>query len=122
MKLNKSFLFLQVTGQGCGGRNQELALRLSREFHQQPRLKNVCFLSAGTDGIDGPCAAAGALGISQVVADFLSHNSCTLDQFDEFIRNNDSYNFYKNLNQGHYQIITGHTGTNVMDLHLLLVS
>ncbi|XP_065357861.1 glycerate kinase [Calliphora vicina] len=112
---------VMVSGSGVGGRNQELALRLSREFYQQPRLNNVCFLSAGTDGIDGPCSAAGAMASSQVVLDFLSEHSKTLENFNEFIMNNDSYNFYKLLNQGDYHVVTGHTGTNVMDLHLLLV-
>lgn len=96
-----------------------MALRLSREFYLQSRLHNVCFLSAGTDGIDGPCLAAGALANSQVVLDFLKENS--LDRFNEFIANNDSYNFYRYLKQGEYHVVTGHTGTNVMDLHLLLV-
>ena len=98
-----------------------MALRLSREFFQQPRLQNVCFLSAGTDGIDGPCEAAGALASSQVVSEFLANKSHSLDIFNEFILNNDSYNFYKQLNRGEYHIITGHTGTNVMDLHLMLI-
>ncbi|KAM7354103.1 glycerate kinase [Cochliomyia hominivorax] len=110
---------VKVSGSGVGGRNQELALRLSREFYLQTKLQNVCFLSAGTDGIDGPCLAAGALANSQVVLDFVQENS--LDSFNDYINNNDSYNFYKQLRQGEYHVMTGHTGTNVMDLHLLLV-
>lgn len=98
-----------------------MALRLSREFYKQPRLHNVSFLSAGTDGIDGPCLAAGAMACSQVVSEFLANNSNSLENLNEFISNNDSYSFYKQLNQGEYHIITGHTGTNVMDLHLMLV-
>lgn len=112
---------MQVSGSGVGGRNQELALRLTREFYQQRQLNNVCFLSAGTDGIDGPCTAAGALGSAQVARAFLTTGGKTLEDFNKFINNNDSFNFYKNLNKGDYHIVTGHTGTNVMDLQFLLV-
>lgn len=110
-----------MTGSGSGGRNQELALRLSREFYNQKRLKNVCFLSAGTDGIDGPTTAAGALASSEVIEEFLSENSNGLEALQSSIDNNDSFSFYKNLSGGKYHIITGHTGTNVMDLHLYLL-
>lgn len=57
-----------VTGQGKGGRNQELALRFSLDWLAKikscPQLieYNVMMLSAGTDGQDGPTDAAGAFG------------------------------------------------------------
>lgn len=57
-----------VTGQGKGGRNQELALRFSLDWLAKikscPRLVeyDVIMLSAGTDGQDGPTDAAGAFG------------------------------------------------------------
>lgn len=111
----------QVSGSGLGGRNQELALRLSLEFHREERLRKVCFLSAGTDGIDGPTNAAGALACSEVVQDFLDSKSKEIADLKAFMENNDSYNFYKQLKQGDYHVITGHTGTNVMDLHLFLL-
>lgn len=45
-----------ITGQGIGGRNQELALRMASEINKYPSaLGHIVFLSAGTDGIDGPC-------------------------------------------------------------------
>lgn len=44
-----------IKGNGVGGRNQELALRIAREIEKRPLIRNVTFLSAGTDGIDGPC-------------------------------------------------------------------
>lgn len=68
-----------VTGQGKGGRNQELALRFSlnwlAKIKSYPRLVeyDVIMLSAGTDGQDGPTDAAGAFGypaIAPVMHDF----------------------------------------------------
>lgn len=105
-----------------GGRNQELALRLSLRFHSDPELRDgVYFLSAGTDGIDGPTTAAGAIASSMVIEEFL--NGCKSPETPtSYLNNNDSYNFYKNLPNGNkYHIHTGHTGTNVMDIHLLLI-
>ncbi|XP_013112215.2 glycerate kinase [Stomoxys calcitrans] len=112
---------VKVTGTGLGGRNQQLALLLSLEFHRHELLRNVCFLSAGTDGIDGPTTAAGALACSEVVDDFLKQNSNDYKALQSFVDNNDSFNFYKQLNGGDYHVITGHTGTNVMDMHLFLL-
>ncbi|XP_005178150.1 glycerate kinase [Musca domestica] len=112
---------VKVSGCGLGGRNQELALRLALEFYREERLRKVCFLSAGTDGIDGPTNAAGALACSEVVQDFLYSKSKEISDLIAFVENNDSYNFYKQLKQGDYHVMTGHTGTNVMDLHLFLL-
>ncbi|XP_049287984.1 glycerate kinase [Anopheles funestus] len=108
-----------VSGSGKGGRNQELALRFSygvQELENVP--DSVCFLSAGTDGIDGPTDAAGAIGGAFVANDY--HERFQQDG-KSFIENNDSYSFYEALNGGLYFVKTGHTGTNVMDLHLLLI-
>ena len=46
------------TGEGKGGRNQEFVLAAAIDI---AGLKNVCILSAGTDGTDGPTDAAGAI-------------------------------------------------------------
>lgn len=61
-----------VTGQGKGGRNQELALRFSLDWlakiKSYPRFAeyDVIMLSAGTDGQDGPTDAAGAFGYPSI--------------------------------------------------------
>ncbi|XP_067626166.1 glycerate kinase [Eurosta solidaginis] len=113
---------VKVTGSGLGGRNQELALRMALTLHENADFKNFVFLSAGTDGIDGPTPAAGAIGCDLVISEFLNDSSKNLNDVLKFLKNNDSYNFYKNLGNGEYHVITGHTGTNVMDLQFLLMA
>ncbi|CAD7000465.1 glycerate kinase [Ceratitis capitata] len=112
---------VKVSGTGLGGRSQEIALRMARALHENPEFNNVIFLSAGTDGIDGPTPAAGAIGCDLVIRDFLEDSSKNLGDVQAYLQNSDSYNFYKNLKSGEYHVLTGHTGTNVMDIQLLLI-
>lgn len=67
----------------------------------------------------GPTTAAGAIGAADIIRNYLMIPGKTETDIKMFIQNNDSFNFYSNLSQGKYHIVTGHTGTNVMDLHLL---
>ncbi|XP_053691868.1 glycerate kinase [Sabethes cyaneus] len=109
-----------IRGGGVGGRNQELALRFSNECYRHGELlEHVRFLSAGTDGIDGPTDAAGATGGACVIKSYEEQRMAK--SVEEFIEGNDSYSFYRNVRNGLYHIVTGHTGTNVMDIHLLYV-
>lgn len=108
---------LVVQGNGRGGRNQELALRVSLELDNIGTTKKIMFLSAGTDGIDGPTDVAGAVGYLRLVSDARSVGI----QPTEFLSNNDSYGFYASFKNGEYFIKTGHTGTNVMDLHVITI-
>ncbi|KAJ0170823.1 hypothetical protein K1T71_013595 [Dendrolimus kikuchii] len=111
---------VEVKGTGKGGRNQQLALEFSKcVHHSSASTKNfdIYFLSAGTDGIDGPTNAAGAIGYSNLIEDSIKEN---LD-VNIFIQNNDSYNFYNQFKNGVFHLITGHTNTNVMDIHLLII-
>ncbi|CRL01213.1 CLUMA_CG014365, isoform A [Clunio marinus] len=120
-----------VTGDGLGGRNQELTLRFTRLCHDAntQSLNDLLLLSAGTDGVDGNNDAAGALGGSRILSDFIKDDMKSETNItrvlNDFISRNDSYNFYKNFLKNHggdrYQIIIGHTGTNVMDVHLLMI-
>jgi glycerate 2-kinase len=103
---------VKVTGDGLGGRNQELALRMIKSLDQFDR--NVVFLSAGTDGIDGPTDAAGA------VVDQNSFSKASEKGIDinDYLKRNDSYHFFEKLG-GH--IKKGPTGNNVMDLQFLFI-
>lgn len=111
---------VEVKGSGIGGRNQQLALEFSALLHkhkadagEQP----ILMLSAGTDGIDGPTDAAGAMADTNLVSE---SEKAGLD-IKEYLKNNDSYTFYKQYKDGEYHIKTGHTNTNVMDIHLIVI-
>jgi len=100
-----------VRGQGKGGRNMELALAFAIEIEGQP---DITLLSAGTDGTDGPTDAAGAIVDGKTVARAREKG---LDP-REYLDNNDSYTFFKTCGG---LFITGATGTNVMDLQILVI-
>ncbi|RZF41549.1 hypothetical protein LSTR_LSTR000263 [Laodelphax striatellus] len=111
---------VRVNGNGTGGRNQQLALEFSNlletRFSKLPLADSfrVGFVSGGTDGIDGPTDAAGALAYQGQLKN-INLNATN------FIENNDSYSFFKQLNNGDDLIFTGHTGTNVMDIHVISI-
>jgi glycerate 2-kinase len=94
---------------GKGGRNQEFALAAAIDA---AGLEDILILSAGTDGTDGPTDAAGAFADGTTVA------RAKLDA-SEALANHDAYPFFAELGD---LLTTGSTGTNVMDLHLILVS
>ncbi|XP_056634963.1 glycerate kinase isoform X1 [Diorhabda sublineata] len=105
-----------VKGTGKGGRNQQLALAFSIEVNKLGiKAADISFLSCGTDGIDGPTDAAGAVAIS----DFLEHTKNINPQL--YLENNDAYSFYQKFRGGKDLVKIGHTGTNVMDLHLMII-
>jgi glycerate 2-kinase len=100
-----------VAGGGKGGRNMELALSFAVEIDG---ISGISLLSAGTDGTDGPTDAAGAVvdGRTAVKAREMGLSP------EAYIRNNDSYSFFEATGE---LLITGPTGTNVMDIQLILV-
>lgn len=101
---------VRVRGPGQGGRSQELVLAATRDLRGQ----RVVLLSGGTDGRDGETDAAGALadGDSWDRAQALG-----LDPAD-YLATNDAHTFFQRLKD---TIVTGPTGTNVMDVQILLV-
>ena len=74
----------------------------------------VTFTSIGTDGQDGPTDAAGAYITPQCML-----GSPLTPQ--HYLDNNDSYSYFCQLNRGDNLIQTGLTGTNVMDIQVLLI-
>lgn len=112
---------VNVRGSGKGGRNQQLALEFSECIHnKKDNFKNfdVHFLSAGTDGIDGPTDAAGAIGHLNLISDAKKKNI----DYMKYLSENDSYNFYHNNFDGQFHVVTGHTNTNVMDIHIIVIT
>jgi hydroxypyruvate reductase/glycerate 2-kinase len=101
-----------VKGSGRGGRNQEMALAALREIRND---EHIFFMSMGTDGIDGPTDAAGAMADSDVF-----QSSCDKGLYiGDYLDNNDAYVFFE---QTGGLIKTGPTGTNLMDIAALLVT
>jgi len=100
-----------VRGSGKGGRNQELCLAALREIGDCGGLLR---LSTGTDGIDGNSEASGALADATV---WMRARELNLS-IDDFLERNDSFPF---LEQTGGLIVTGPTGTNVMDIAMLLI-
>jgi glycerate 2-kinase len=104
---------VHVTGNGRGGRNQEFALAL---VERMPLLGACAALaSLGTDGIDGPTDAAGAIVDSRSAVrarqSGLSSNS--------FLAANNAYAFFLAMGD---LVHTGPTGTNVGDLQIILLA
>lgn len=104
---------VHVTGQGKGGRNQELALRVAREL--TPKLTRPwVFLSGGTDGRDGPTDAAGGV-VTGATLPRLVDAGVTLEAV---LADNDAYHGLAAVDG---LLMTGATGTNVADLQVLLL-
>ena len=101
-----------LRGDGRGGRNQELALRVARALMGFER--RWTFLSGGTDGRDGPVDAAGAV----VDQGTLGRIAAAGLDLNEMLARNDSY---PTLAAAGDLLMTGTTGTNVADLQVLRV-
>ncbi len=104
---------VRVSGSGRGGRNQEVALSAASRL---PGLgAAAALLSGGTDGIDGPTDAAGALCDTATIE---RARRAGLKTADAYLDDNDAYRFFEALGD---LVVTGPTGTNVGDIVILLV-
>jgi len=104
---------VRVTGRGRGGRNQELALAAAEVLAELAT--PVVAASLGTDGIDGPTDAAGAIvdatTISRAMRAGLSPAAVLHD--------NNTYALFDVLGD---LVRTGPSGTNVGDLQVFLLA
>ncbi|WP_343207839.1 glycerate kinase [Anaerolentibacter hominis] len=102
---------VRITGEGLGGRNQELALSAADGIAD---LGDTVVFSIGSDGTDGPTDAAGGM-VDGATRKRLSEKNL---QIGEVLAQNDSYRALKEAGD---LIITGPTGTNVNDVAVLLI-
>jgi len=97
---------------GEGGRNQELALSASLKIAGSEK---VVLASLGTDGTDGPTDIAGA-----IVDGYTARRArqTGIDIMEE-LKNHNSSHIFRALGDAIY---TGPTGTNVMDIQVIVVT
>ncbi|MEP2718816.1 DUF4147 domain-containing protein [Pseudophaeobacter sp.] len=103
---------VRLQGDGRGGRNQELALRLAQRGAAELS-GDWLFLSGGTDGRDGPTEAAGGYATPQTWEAIASAGADPA----ALLANNDSYAALKTADA---LLMTGGTGTNVADVQVFL--
>jgi len=130
---------VHVTGAGKGGRNQEFALAAAlslwgtglRTSYRDPSPvqstdpspaspqgysdPSLVLASVGTDGIDGPTDAAGAIADGSSISRALAAGLVP----ERFLSDNNTYEFFQALDD---LIHTGPTGTNVGDIQVILLA
>jgi hydroxypyruvate reductase/glycerate 2-kinase len=99
---------------GKGGRNQEFALALLVKLGAKG-MNGVTVLSGGTDGEDGPTDAAGAVADATTLAALAEHQL----EPELFLQRHDAYTLFDRVGG---LIRSGLTGTNVMDVRVVLVT
>jgi hydroxypyruvate reductase len=102
-----------VTGRGRGGRNQEFTLAMA-----EPLVRHglqAAASSIGTDGIDGPTDAAGAI----VDATTLDRAAAAGLDAQRYFNDNNTYAFFDALGD---LVKTGPTDTNVGDLQVVVIA
>jgi glycerate-2-kinase len=107
---------VKVRGDGIGGRNQEVIGSFLREISLDKDYPDLSLIAFGTDGIDGNSKYAGA------ICDIFTLKRLREKRLEigKYQNNNNMTGFFQKL--GASLILTGPTGTNVMDIHLLLVN
>lgn len=104
---------VHVSGSGKGGRNQECALAMAEGVARLAPV--VVATSVGTDGVDGPTDAAGAIVDSTTLP---RAQASGIGSPMKYLDDNNSYAFFETLGD---LIHTGPTDTNVGDLQIILV-
>ena len=104
---------VKVAGSGRGGRNQEFALAGATRLPSVGR--PAVLASLGTDGIDGPTDAAGAIADTSTIERARARGLEAMQYLDA----NDAWTFFEALGD---LVRTGVTGTNVGDLQVALVA
>lgn len=102
---------VHLRGAGLGGRNQEFALAAAPAI---AGLSDVCVISVGSDGTDGPTDAAGGYADGDTLSKLANQGidvPTTLDQSDS----------YHALEACEGLVVTGPTGTNVNDVAVALI-
>ena len=102
---------VHLTGNGKGGRNQELALAACEGI---AGLSGTAVFSVGSDGTDGPTDAAGGYADSESLAALKALGL----NLHHVLADNDAYHALQAING---LIITGPTGTNVNDVAVALL-
>lgn len=102
---------VRLTGNGLGGRNQEIALAAAENLSG---LSNAAVISVGSDGTDGPTDAAGGYADGGTQAALAAAGWNIADA----LRQNDAYHALQSVNG---LVHTGPTGTNVNDVTIALV-
>lgn len=100
---------VKVTNGGVGGRNQQFALACVPKIAGE----NITVLSAGTDGIDGNSAAAGAIADGTTLQ--RAHHLGLAPEI--YLKSFNAHPFFNALGDA---IVTGPTGNNLRDLRILL--
>ena len=102
---------VHLTGNGLGGRNQELALAAAPGIAGIP---GAALFSVGSDGTDGPTDAAGGYVDGETCAALAERGISVFDM----LRDNDAYHALQAVSG---LIVTGPTGTNVNDVAVALL-
>jgi glycerate 2-kinase len=102
---------VRVRGGGKGGRNQEMAIGAALSLSGTGGVVGLC---AGTDGTDGNSGAAGGFFDGSLIERARSIGA----DYERYLANSDSHAFMQKTG---YCLVTGPTGTNVMDLFLCLI-
>jgi hydroxypyruvate reductase len=103
-----------VTGSGKGGRNQEFAFAMAQSLAALG--PHAAAASIGTDGIDGPTDAAGAMVDGST---FERARAAGITEPERYLTGNNTYVFFDRIGD---LIRTGPTNTNVGDLQVILIA